>query len=74
MVLTGGERRQRNESIKRTAKNARKRNESIENIENAQHSKLFTLVIYANVSLSMGLGSTNINCRDCVPIMIEILG
>ena len=60
MVLTGGERRQRNESIK--------------NIENAQHSKLFTLVIYANVSLSMGLGSTNINCRDCVPIMIEILG
>ena len=35
---------------------------------------LFTLVIYANVSLSMGLGFRNINCRDCVPIMIEILG
>ena len=63
MVLTGanpGERRQKKESIK--------------NIENGQHSKLFTLVIYANVSLSMGLGFRNMNCRDCVPIMIEILG
>ena len=74
MVLTGANRRQRNESIKRTAKNARKRNESIKNIDNGQHSKLFTLVIYANVSLSMGLGFRNINYRDCVLIMIEILG
>ena len=72
MVLTGanaGERRQRNEkNIER-----RQRNESIKNSVKRQHSKLFTLVIYVNVCLSMELGFRNINYRDCVLIMIEIL-